>query len=108
MFGKPVCIVIANGYPLAISPAPTPAFSVDIGETSVAIVPVKSVAQRWRGVVEIALAAIDQIDVHPAIVVVVEERAPRSRSFRQIFLRGVAAVCFQMIPLFAAGTSSKG
>src|ERR1700682_6240514 len=41
-----------------------------VGERPVAIVLIQRVAQRGIGIVEIALAAVDQINVHPAIIVV--------------------------------------
>ena len=51
------------------------------------IVAVERVAQRMRWVVEIALAAVDQINVHPAVVVIIEKSAARAAGFWQKFFR---------------------
>ncbi len=52
-----------------------------VGESAVAIVVVERVAQRLGRIVKIALATVDEVDVHPAVVVVVE----KARSLRRPF-----------------------
>src|SRR5260370_257042 len=60
-----------------------------IRERAVAIVAIERITQRLRRTVEITLAAIHQIKVHPAVVIVIKKRAARPARLRQIFLRGL-------------------
>ena len=85
--GEAVAVVVSNGNALAITTRGDSCFLRNVGEGAVAIVAVECVSQRLRGSVEIALAAVDEVDVHPAVVVVIEESAARSGGFRKI-LRG--------------------
>ncbi len=47
----------------------------DIGECAVAIVLVQRIANGFGRLAEIAGAAVDQEDIHPAVVVIIEESA---------------------------------
>ena len=82
--GKAVVVVVADGHAHAEGPAGDAGLLGDVGERAVAIVLVERVADRLLGLVEIARAAVDQVDVHPAVVVVVEEGAARSHGLRQV------------------------
>jgi hypothetical protein len=59
-----------------------------VGERAVAVVSVQRVAQRLRRRVEVARAAVHQIDVQPPVVVEIEERAARAHRLRQVPLVG--------------------
>src|SRR5579883_2145343 len=67
-----------------------PGFLGDISKCYVAVVPIERVAQGRIGIVEIAFAAIYEVYVHPAVVVVVEKGAACSGGFGQIFFRRFA------------------
>src|SRR5439155_5871086 len=69
-----------------------------VSECSVAIVPVKRIAERWLGIEEITLAAVDQVNVHPAVVVIIDECASRTHGFRQVHLRGAPVVVYPRNP----------
>src|SRR6202011_2253061 len=72
---KPVAVEIPDRDAVAKAARPYTSFFRYVRKCSVAIVFIQRVAQRGIGSVEIALAAVDQINVHPAIVIVVQERA---------------------------------
>src|SRR5580692_5630959 len=61
-----------------------------VGEGAVAIIAIERIAERLRRRVEIAGAAVDQVDVHPAVVVVVEEAAAGADGFGEIPFGGAA------------------
>src|SRR5580693_9206945 len=75
---KTVAVVITHGNALPVTAGRHPGSFRYIGERAVAIVFIEGVAQRQVRCEEIALPAIYQIDVHPAIVVVVEKCAART------------------------------
>src|ERR1700719_1350408 len=73
--GESVAIIVADGNTLTVSARGYASLFGDVRESAVAVVSIQSVPQ-WRiGRVKIALAAVDEIDVHPAVVVVIQERA---------------------------------
>src|SRR4029077_9719827 len=55
-----------------------------LGERSIPVVLEKRVAQRRLRIIKIAAPAVDQVDVHPAVIVVVEKCEARSVSFRKV------------------------
>src|SRR4029077_20763614 len=61
-------------------------FLGDIGERAVTIVLVERVTERLRGFVEIRRAAVHQVQVHPSVVIVIQERATWTERFRQVAL----------------------
>ncbi len=78
-----IVVVVADGYTHSeIGPGNTGFFG-DIGEGAVAIIFVEGVANGLAGLPEIAGAAIDQENIHPAIIVVVEEGAAGAQRFRE-------------------------
>src|SRR5208283_711872 len=84
---KAVSIVIASRNTLAVPASRDSGLFGNIGKGSVAIVSVQGIPQRWVRIKKVTLPAIHQINVHPPIAVVVEERTSGSRRLRQIFLR---------------------
>ena len=85
----------------------TPALFGHIGKCSVAIVFVERVANGLRRLEEIARTAVDQVDVHPAVVVVIEKGAPGSQGLGQIAIRDMALSCTHSMPLFDGGISTN-
>ena len=80
----------------------------DVGERAVAVVLVERVLERRLRLVEVGRAAVDQEDVHPAVVVVVEERARPGPWSRAGSGSGDIALSWtQLMPDSAAGTSVK-
>ena len=88
----PVVIPHGDAHPIASSGAPR--LFRHIGESSVAIVAVKRIPQRLGRIVEVRFAAVDEIDVHPAVIVVIQEGASRPAALRQVLLRGSARVVY--------------
>src|SRR6266566_4449369 len=84
--GPAITVVIANSYAHSIPTSGDAGLLGHVRESSVAIVLVQGVAQRRLRIVEVTLAAVHQVDVHPAIVVVVQERTARSGGFRQVVI----------------------
>ena len=72
---KTVAVVIRNSDALAKAARRHTGFFRYVGKRSVAIVPVQRVAQRRVRGEEIALAAVHQVNVHPAVVVIIEKCA---------------------------------
>ena len=88
--GKSVAVVVTHGNTLPVAAGGDAGLLGDVGESSVSIVAIERIAQGRIGIVEVALAAVDEIDVHPSVVVVVEKGAACAGGFRQIFLRRLA------------------
>ena len=65
-------------------PPATPGLVGDVGERAVAVVLVEGVLQRRLRREEVGRAAVDHEDVHPAVVVVVEERHARPHGLGQV------------------------
>ena len=57
----------------------------------VVIVSVERIAKRSGWLVKIACSAVYKINVHPAVIVVVEESAARSHRFRYVHFGRLAA-----------------
>src|SRR6185369_8792774 len=55
-----------------------------ISESAVAVVAVESVLDRSLGSVKIRWAAVDQIDIHPTIVIKIEEQATSAARLGQV------------------------
>ena len=70
-----VAVVIPDGNALAKAARRHTGFFRHVGERAVAIVPIQRVTQRRIGTEKIAFAAIHQVNVHPAVVVIVEKCA---------------------------------
>src|SRR5580692_5643100 len=77
---KAISVVIANGHSLPITPCRYPGFLCYIGECAIAIVAVESIPERRSRSKKVTLSAVDKINVQPAVIVVVEKSATRSRS----------------------------
>src|SRR5579872_3968737 len=85
--GEAVSVIVPYRHALTVASAADTCLFGDVGESAVAVIAIKRVAQGRVRIVEIAFATVDQIDVHPAVIVIVEKGASRSRGFRQVFLR---------------------
>src|SRR6266851_833243 len=83
-----VAVVVAGCGAHSVAAARDTRLFRDICKGSVSIVSIESVAKRRVGFVEITPAAVDQIDVHPAVIVIIQERATRPRSFREVIAWG--------------------
>ena len=83
-----------------VVPAATPAFSVTSVKVPSRLFLYKRVSQRLFRRVEIARAAVDQVNVHPAVVIVIQESAAGAQAFRQITLRRLGVLVH---PRYAAG-----
>src|SRR5438067_106149 len=71
--GKPVSVVIADSDSHTISAGRDPGALGQIGESAIAIVAIQRIT-KWRlRIIEIALAAVDEVNVHPTIIVIVDE-----------------------------------
>ncbi len=88
--GEAVAIVVADCHALAVPAGCHSRLLGHVGERAIAIIAIERVAQGRIGIEEIALSAVDQVDVHPPVVVVVEESAARSGGLRQKSFRRVA------------------
>src|SRR6185312_4665024 len=69
--GEAVAVVVTDSNAHAVGVAWNAGLGGDIGKGSIAVVAIEGIAQRNGGLVEVAGAAIDEVDVHPAVVVVV-------------------------------------
>ncbi len=95
-----VVVVIADADALAPAGVREAGLFCDIGERAVAIVVVEMAGRRFSGG-SIEACAVDDEDVRPAVVVVVEDGDARSRGFNDVFLgvhaaenHGVGETCF--------------
>src|SRR5215831_6503626 len=88
--GKAIAVEIAYSDTYSIAAAGYPSLFRYISERAIAVVRVESVAKRRLWSVEGTGVVIDHVDVHPAIVVVIQKRAARSGSFRQVVVLGPA------------------
>ena len=79
-----VVVVVADSYTHAEIGAAHARFLCYVGESSVAIVFVEGVAHGLRRLPEIAGTTVDEKDVHPAVVVEIEEGATRPKRLGQI------------------------
>src|SRR4029077_2208185 len=71
--GKPIAIVVTDRDSHAVAAAGDASLLCNVGERSVPVVGIQRVAQRRIRFVEVAAAAVDQINIHPAVVVVVDK-----------------------------------
>ena len=85
--GITVSVVVANGDAHAVTGIGHPCLGGDVGEGSVAVVAVKPIAQRLLRSEEVAGTAVDEEDVHPAVVVKIEKRTAGPRGFGQVIGR---------------------
>src|SRR4029453_2467609 len=82
-----VVVVVAGRDAHAECSAAHAGFVRDIGEGAIPVVLVEGILERPRGLIEIAGSAVPQVDVHPAVVVVVEKRAAWAERLGQESLR---------------------
>src|SRR5262249_25657675 len=85
---KSIAVVIAYSNTHAIRVSRHTGLGGHVGESAVPVVVVKGIAQRLFRGEKVALPAVDQIDIHPAVVVVVDESAAGTHGFRLIHVGG--------------------
>src|SRR5580704_10733592 len=68
-----VAVIVSNRHALTVSTSANSCLGSHVGKCPVSVIAIQSIAKRRIGIEEIAFAAVDQINVHPAIIVVVEE-----------------------------------
>ena len=85
--GEAVAVIIPNCHTHPVSARCDARLPRNVCECAVPVVVIESVAKRRLRVIEVATTAVDQVDVHPAVVVVIEEGTAGSSSFRQKHLR---------------------
>jgi hypothetical protein len=78
---KAIAVIVSYGDALRIASSADAGLFGDVRKSTVAVVLIKGVAQRRIGIVEVAFPAVDQEDVHPAVVVVIEKSAARAHGF---------------------------
>src|ERR1700716_249816 len=80
--GEAIVIVVAHCGTHSIAPSGYASFFRHVAEGTIPIVPIEGIAE-WRiRIVEIATSAIDQVNIHPAVIVVIEKRAARAGGLR--------------------------
>ena len=88
--GEPISIIVTDGHTLAVCPTSNSGFRCHIGKSSVAIVTIKRIPQRRIRIEKIAVAAVHEIDVHPAVAIVIQKGTACPGSLRQVVLRRLA------------------
>src|SRR3954468_21720064 len=73
--GKAVTIVIADCDAHTVAAGSDSGALGHIAESAIAIVAIEDIAKRRLRIIEIALAAVDEVNVHPTVIVVVDEPA---------------------------------
>ncbi len=81
-----VAVVVAYCNALPVSLARNSRLFCDISESPVAIIAIHRVPQRGIRIIKVTFAAIDEVDVHPSVIIVVQKRAACTGGFRQVFL----------------------
>jgi hypothetical protein len=84
--GKPVVVIIADSDPHAKSPACHTGLLGHISEGAIAVILVEGIPERPGWLEEVTGAAVDKIDIHPAIVIIIEKGDPGPERLRQIAL----------------------
>src|SRR5207248_4945143 len=82
-----VAIVVTDRDTHAVGIPRHASFLRHVRKCAVAVVAIECVAKRSRRFIEIARSAIHKVDVHPAVVVVVEKRTARAYGLRQVHFR---------------------
>src|ERR1700730_3447683 len=105
--GEAVVIVVAHCGTHAIAPSGYACFLRHVAEGAVPIVAIESIAEWLIRIVEIATSAIDQVNIHPAVIVVVEKSAARAGGFRQVVLRRASVGVLPCNPASRRGYDRK-
>src|SRR5205807_1786514 len=79
-------IIISDRNAHAISPTWHTSLLGDVGECSVSIIVVESIAKRRIRREKIAVSAVHQVDVHPAIIVIVDKAAASTSGLGQVIV----------------------
>src|SRR5688572_219426 len=89
---KTVGIEIRRGHAHPKLAARDTRFMGYVGESSVSVIAIERVFQRRRRREEIRWTTVDEIDVHPTVVVVIEKGAPGADGFGQLAICGLSVV----------------
>ena len=82
-----VAVVIGGGHSHAEFSGCYSGLVRDICESPVVVIVIKRILERRGRRIEIGNSAIDEIDVHPPIIVIVKEGASRADCLRQVAFR---------------------
>ena len=66
-----VAIVVAYSNPHSIAAAEDARCFCDVSEGAITIVAIEGITEGWARIVEVAVAAVHQVNVHPAVIVIV-------------------------------------
>jgi len=87
-----IVVIVADTYALAPAGVREASFLSDIGEGAIVVVAVEMICGSFLpSEAAVERRAVDDEDIGPAIVVVVEDRDARAGGFENVFLRGDAA-----------------
>ena len=87
--GGAVIIVVAGRHTHGEALAPNPGLHRHVGECAVAFVPVEAVVERGIGFVQLRLAgSVDEVNVGPAVVVIVEDGHARNHRLNLVLIAG--------------------
>src|ERR1700751_4788374 len=90
---KAIVVVVAPSYSPSIAAAGHTSLIGHVGKGSVTVIAIQRIEKRRLRRIKIRLAAVDQVNVQPAVVVVIEKGAPGSACLGQMlfggFCRGV-------------------
>ena len=67
-------------------------FIEPVSKSSIVVITIEGILEGHSRSIKIRPATVDQIDVHPAIVVIIEEGATAPDSLRQVSLRGAGII----------------
>ena len=79
-------IVIGGSHPHPKGVPGHAGFLGDIGEGAVMIVAVQRVPYGRAGFKEVGRTAVDKVNIHPAVIVIIKERAPCPDCLRQMMI----------------------
>src|SRR5205807_7340136 len=86
--GKSVIVIVTHRNPHAEQPlSADPGSSSDVAEGAISVVPVKRASQGVFRAVRGGGCAVDQIEIEPSVLVIVNPAATRAHGFDQILLR---------------------
>ena len=98
---KSIAVVIADGNSHSVCVPGHSGFHSHIGESAITVIAIERVPQGLWRTVEITGPAVDEVNIHPAIVVVIEKCATRSDRFWKVRHRRASV---HMHPCDSAGS----
>src|ERR1051325_3844269 len=70
-----IAVIIPGGHAHPESSASDPGLLRHVRKSAVVIITIERVPERFRGRIKIRWATVDEVDVHPPVVVIIEEGA---------------------------------